>query len=208
MFEYPWAYTQLVSRLQRGTIVEVGGSLSGLQFVLAKRGFDMINVDPGLQARGKGWFVTPESHEYLGRVFGAPVRLMPVTLDQAPLADESVDALLSISTLEHFVPQDLSLAARTISRILKPNGWAILTIDLFLDVAPFAAATTNKWGTNIDVKAFLDEAGLQLVEGDRHQLHGYPEFSPDEISRRRADFIAGTYPALAQCVVARKIATT
>ena len=133
-YEYPWAYAQIVSRLQQGTIVEVGGGLSGFQYVLSKRGFRVINVDPGLQARGKGWDVTPESHAYFGKIFGAPVQLMPVTIDQAPLPDESVDAVLSISTLEHFVPQDLSLAARTIARVLKPNGWVILTIDLFLEI--------------------------------------------------------------------------
>lgn len=207
-YEYPWAYAQIVSRLQQGTIVEVGGGLSGFQYVLSKRGFRVINVDPGLQARGKGWDVTPESHAYIGKIFGAPVQLMPVTIDQAPLPDESVDAVLSISTLEHFVPQDLSLAARTIARVLKPNGWVILTIDLFLDIIPFTNTRTNVWGTNIDIKAFLDEAGLQLVEGQPRQLHGFPEFDPTEILRRRADFIAGSYPALAQCLVARKPSTS
>ena len=82
------------------------------------------------------------------------------------------------------------------------------SIDLFLDIIPFTNTRTNVWGTNIDIKAFLDEAGLQLVEGQPRQLHGFPEFDPAEILGRRADFIAGSYPALAQCLVARKPSTS
>src|SRR5579862_5521991 len=113
VFEYPWAYTAIANhRAARGgralTIVELGGSLAGLQWVLAREGHRVINVDPGLEARGVGWDVNAERHRALSRTFDAPVELVPKTLAAAGLADASADALLAISTIEHFAPADLA----------------------------------------------------------------------------------------------------
>ena len=44
-YEYPWAYSQ-VADLGPSRILEIGGALPGLQFVLAKDGHDVHNVDP------------------------------------------------------------------------------------------------------------------------------------------------------------------
>ena len=93
--------------------------------------------------------------------------------------------------------------AREIRRILRPHGCVVLTIDLFLDVAPFTEATRNTWGTNINVAAFLGQAGLELEEGNPAELCGFPQFDPDVVLRRRTSYLQGSYPALVQCVVAR-----
>src|SRR3954451_17219804 len=56
-FEFPWAYEQITSLGAGLTVLEIGGGMSGLQFVLARDGHRVINVDPGLKARGRGWEV-------------------------------------------------------------------------------------------------------------------------------------------------------
>ena len=203
-FEYPWAHAQIRSRITAGTIVEVGGGMSGFQFVLAREGYDVINVDPGMAAKGKGWEVTAESHQYVARIFRSPARLIPTTLDQAALPDTSADVILSISTLEHLIDEDLTAAAGEIRRTLKPGGFLILTVDLFLDLQPFTATPRNKWGTNIDVRRFLSAAGVELIEGDRRQILGFPEFDSDAILRNRNTFLMGETSAV-QCLVARPV---
>src|SRR5579872_1790599 len=105
VFEYPWAYAAIADhRAARGgrglTIVELGGSLAGLQWVLAREGHRMINVDPGLDARGVGWDVNAARHRALSRAFGGPVELLPKTLAQAGLGDGIADVLMAISTIE------------------------------------------------------------------------------------------------------------
>src|SRR4051812_40459267 len=70
-FEFPWAYEHVMG-LGRGlTVLEIGGGMSGLQFVLAREGQHVINVDPGLQARGRGWQVSADFHRRLQEVFKA-----------------------------------------------------------------------------------------------------------------------------------------
>jgi SAM-dependent methyltransferase len=202
-FEYPWAYDQLRRLPRRSVLVEVGGGLSGFQFVLARDGYDVTNVDPGMAAKGRGWAVTPGKHKILSYLFRGPAKLIPSVLEDAEIPARSVDGIVSISTLEHLTPADLENAAKSIERILKPNGVVVLTVDLFLDVFPFTPHQKNQWGTNIDIRSFLDRAGLKLTIGDRHQLFGFPEFDPGAILERRHEFLSGgNSVAFAQCLVA------
>jgi SAM-dependent methyltransferase len=206
-YEYPWAYYRIATHwAARGgrplDIVEIGGSLAGLQWVLSREGHRVTNIDPGLEARGTGWEVSAERHRALSRTFGAPVKLVPTTLAQARLPDHSADVLLSVSTIEHFATEDLADFAAHAARVLRPDGIVVLTIDLFLNVAPFSAATSNRYGTNVDVRALLERAGLTLRDGARDELYGFPEFRRELILERLADYTIGSYPALAQCLVA------
>jgi hypothetical protein len=80
----------------------------------------------------------------------------------------------------------------------------VLTIDLLLDVHPFALVDRNQYGTNIDVRALLSNAGLALHEGQPDQLCGFPGFSAPGVLEHLSEYLIGVpYPALAQCVVAR-----
>jgi methyltransferase family protein len=209
-FEYPWAHATIAAhRAARGgralTIVELGGSLAGLQWVLAREGHRVRNVDPGLAARGVGWDVNAERHRALSRTFDAPVELIPATLATAGIPDASADVLLAISTIEHFAQSDLNEFAGHAARILRSDGIAVLTIDLFLDLAPFSAVTSHGYGTNVDVHRLLNDAGLVLQRGDRAQLYGFPEFSAQGVLGALSQYLVGQpYPALAQCVVARR----
>jgi 2-polyprenyl-3-methyl-5-hydroxy-6-metoxy-1,4-benzoquinol methylase len=208
-YEYPWAYSRVAAhRAALGgrplDVVEIGGSLAGLQWVLAREGHRVTNVDPGLDARGTGWEVSAERHRALSRTFRAPVTLVPKTLAEAALPDRSVDVLLSVSTIEHFAPADLAEFETHAARVLRPDGIVVLTIDLFLNLAPFCAATSNQYGTNVDVYALLERAGLSLREGVRPELYGFPEFTAGGILERLAEYTIGGYPALAQCLVASR----
>jgi SAM-dependent methyltransferase len=198
-FEYPFAYYEIESHGCALTVVEVGGALSGLQFVLAASGHRVTNIDPGLKHAAAA-----QVHQRLCRAFRSPVRLLPTTLDQAGIADASVDALLAISVIEHLAEDDLRSLGREVGRILKPTGVAVLTIDLFLDLKPFCRRETNQWGRNIDVARFLREARLELVRGEPHELFGFPEFDAEQVIAKLGSYMIGTYPALAQCAVARR----
>src|SRR5262245_57660961 len=96
-FEYPWAYHELARLGPKRTVVEVGGSVGGLQYVLAAEGHTVINVDPGLAAAGRGWELNPEVHAWLGRCFGAAVTLVPRPIQDSGLADGLADAVLCVS---------------------------------------------------------------------------------------------------------------
>src|SRR5207302_1299361 len=98
-FEYPWTYAVLNGLRPNLTIVEIGGGLSGMQFVLAAAGHRVINVDPGARD-GSTWGFDPKAHAYLCRLFAAPVRLVPEALSDAGLPDRSADVVMSISVLE------------------------------------------------------------------------------------------------------------
>lgn len=202
-FEYPWVYHQVRARGRGLRVAEIGGGLSGLQFVLAAEGDHVANVDPGLKARGKGWALSADTHKWLSRVFRAPVELLEGTIDTVSIPERSLDVLLSISALEHFAPADLAAFAARAGRLLKSTGVAILTIDLFLDLIPFSRKPANEFGVNVDVRQLLLDAGLTLVDGNPRELYGFPEFDPQYVLEHLPTYLLGSgYPALAQCIVA------
>jgi SAM-dependent methyltransferase len=205
--EYPWAYH--ATALDRGMrIVEVGGGLSGFQFTLSRAGCSVVNVDPGGEDQ-EYWQLTrrldSDTMARLNRVFDTDVELRGVTLDQAGIADESVDRVFSISTIEHIPEAELPSVAEEIGRILKPDGRCVLTIDLFLDLQPFTTRAENRYGRNADVRAFVAASGLRLLEGDPRELLGFDEFDADQIMRNLGDYFIGSgYPVCAQALVLEK----
>ncbi len=203
IYEFPWAF--FAAPLERGMhAVEIGGSLSGFQFVLAMSVAKVTNVDPGESASGVGWPCTPASIGRLNRAFGTDVQLENCTLEAAHLADASVDRVYSISTIEHIPDHELPGLADDIRRILKPGGLVVLTIDLFLDIAPFTHRTENRFGWNIDVRAFVERLGLEMIVGDERELNGYPSFDPEYVLSELSELLYGSYPACAQLLVLRK----
>lgn len=204
LFEYPWAYNQISALARPLRIVELGAGLSGLQFVLAREGHRVVNVDPGLAAAGVGFELDPQVHRKLCRVFRSPVDLVSTTIERAGIPDRSVDVLLSVSALEHFAVEDLEELTIQARRILKPQGVVILTVDLFLDLHPFSDARSNVYGQNVDLCDLLERASLDLRTGNREELLGFPEFNPRRILARLSTYhVATGYPVLAQCLVAQ-----
>jgi 2-polyprenyl-3-methyl-5-hydroxy-6-metoxy-1,4-benzoquinol methylase len=199
-YEYPWAYHQLAN-LSASRILEIGGALSGLQFVLAKHGHEVHNVDPFLDY-GKGKYdIDPvQEHAVLNRTFGTDVTLHRSTLLEANLADK-FSAAVCISTLEHLPHESIQATLTAVRSLLRPGGLVVLTVDLFLNLRPFCSRTTNVWGSNASVAWIEELLGYPMVAGDKTELYGYQEFSTDRILSRLDEFAIGSgYPQLAQLV--------
>ena len=206
-FEYPWAY--YATPLHPGsTAVDVGASLSGLQFILAKAGLAVVNVDPG-ESAVMGWPLDSASFVALNRAFHTSVRLQPCFLEDAGIASNSVDRVFCISTLEHVPDDSIAGILHEVRRILRPGGLFVLTVDLFLDLAPFTDRKTNESGHNVDIAWLVKTSGLELVQGDPAELFGYPEFDPRQILAGLSQYLYGTrVPALAQTLVLEKARTS
>ena len=204
IFEYPWVHEQIGPKPGLN-IVEIGGGLAGFQFVLQKLGHKYTNVDPGMAARGKGWSVDEAKMHKLNQKFGTDVKLKNCFIEEAELPDQSVDRVLSISTIEHIPKDDVSTILEHVKRILKPGGLFIMTVDLFLDLIPFTAKSTNTYGSNIDMKWLIESSGLNLVEGDKQELFGHEEFNPSAIESKKSKYLVGNgYPVMVQAVVLEK----
>src|SRR3989344_1532330 len=69
-FEYPWAFYAV--KLKKGmNILDFGGGLSGLQFVLYKCGVKAHNVDPGI--KNPKWAVNEKMINKLNKKFDTKV---------------------------------------------------------------------------------------------------------------------------------------
>lgn len=201
--EYPWAFyaTPLSPGLR---VLEIGGGLSGFQFVLDREGLDVTNVDPGEAASGLGWPCDQAHVDRLNRAFRTSVVLRNTTLDAAGIPDASVDRVFSISAIEHIPAEEHPLLGSEIRRVLKPGGYVVLTIDLFFDLAPFTDVEHNEWGRNIDVRQLVDHIGLEVVTGDPSELCGYPAFDPRRVLALLPNLYYGRgYPVCPQLLVLR-----
>ncbi|MDH3424250.1 MAG: class I SAM-dependent methyltransferase, partial [Gemmatimonadota bacterium] len=97
---------------------------------------------------------------------------------RAPLASDSVDAALCTHTLEHI--EDDRMALRELHRVLKPGGWAIVSVPLDLDAPTYEDSSVTdpddrerEFGERghvrlygLDIEDRLNEAGFS-VELDR-----------------------------------------
>jgi hypothetical protein len=199
-YEYPWAYHQLTG-LAPSRILEIGGALSGLQFVLAKHGHEVHNVDPFLDYGRGDYDIDPVAeHAALNRAFGTRVVLHRATLPEAGLVGP-FSAAVCVSTLEHLPPEAIRATLEAVTSLLRPGGLVVLTIDLFLNLTPFCSRTSNVWGANMSVAWIEELLGYPMLAGDRAELYGYKEFCSDHILSRLEEFAIGaSYPQLAQLV--------
>lgn len=210
-FEFPWVYEQIAAAGGPRDVLEIGGGVAGLQYVLAAEGHRVTNVDPGVTPpeavrTGTDFSIDAGWHERLSKVFDAPVTLISKTIATAGLPDDSFDVVLSVSAVEHFTDESFEELYAHLARVLRPSGLAVFTADLFLDLEPFTTRTSNRFGRNVDVSNLLERCGLELVTGRRDQLYGFPEFDAGAIQRELADFLIGeTYPVMSQCFTARPV---
>ena len=208
-FEYPWAYyaTPLARSIKA---VDLGGGLSGFPFVLSKEGLDVTIVDP--------FYQYGPTDDYAGAMpaglvaemnaaFRTNVQLRQATIEDAKLESSSVDRVYCISALEHFPEESRTSVARELQRVLKVGGMFVATIDLFLNTEPFTTRKQNEFGTNMSVRKFVEEAGLELVYGEPRELTGYSSFDPDAVQSRLEEFfLRSVYPVLTQTVGLQKLA--
>jgi SAM-dependent methyltransferase len=202
-FEYPWA-VQAASLAPGMEVLEVGGGLSGFQFVLDAMGVRVTNVDPGLEASGVGWPCDERSMARLNRLFRARVDLRNTTIERAGLETRRFDRAFCISVIEHLPEPDVVQVLRHVREGLAPGGLFVLTVDLFLDLVPFTSRETNRFGRNADVRALVEASALELAVGDPAELYGYEAFDPERIQSQLGEYLIGSYPSLAQCLVLRR----
>jgi len=202
-FEYPWTF-ETVKPTPGLKVLEIGGSLSGLQFALNLAGCEVVNVDPGDEFFTGLWPATTANIERLNQIFGTSVTLKPCYLADAAFPDSSFDRVVSVSVCEHVPEAPLAEMLAEIRRVLKPGGLLILTVDLFLNVHPFESAQTNEYGQNVSIKWMADVSGFELVHGNRAELYGYPEFDWRAIAANRSQYLVGKYPSMVQTIVMRK----
>jgi 2-polyprenyl-3-methyl-5-hydroxy-6-metoxy-1,4-benzoquinol methylase len=210
-FEYPWAFFNIAPEPGR-RVLDVGGGLSGLQFVLAQSGCHVTNVDPEAKHDDRVWsrhqtFGVPLStdlHQRMVDVFEAPVTLIPERVQDADLAAGSFDRVVCLSVIEHVSPDESLAMMKSIADLLAPGGTCLLTIDLFLDVKPFGVLARNTWGTNIDVHRLVSSVDLELTDGDPAELFGFEQFDFDRTVSLIPQLLVGTFSALTQALILTK----
>lgn len=206
-FEYPWAFHAVDVGPGR-RILEVGGGLSGLQFVLALSGAEVVNVDPLVPYGGDDNHCGEDVvafHRRLNRVLKTAVSLAPTTIDKADIQSSSMDTVYCISTIEHLEQAAILSILDNVNRVLVPGGHLVVTVDLFLNLEPFTDRARNEWGTNISVAWLLEKSGLELAVGEPAELMGFSDFDPRRVLMHLERFAIGTgYPQLAQVAVFEK----
>ncbi len=185
------------------SVLEVGGGLAGFQFVLDQSGCKVLNIDPGMPS--EGWPCNQESMQKLNRRFKTNVELRNTTIENAGLADNHFDRVFCLSVIEHLTDVSALSIMQHVHATLKPGGLFLLTADLCLNAAPFCSRPANEFGMNQNLRKLIDEKLWQMEVGERNCLHGFPEFNPDFILCNLEKFLVGSYPALAQCMVLKKI---
>ncbi|MFE7741774.1 class I SAM-dependent methyltransferase [Nocardia sp. NPDC057455] len=205
--EYPWAFHARL--VQPGlNVVEVGGALSGFQFVLARCGASVLNVDPFLP------FGAPETpiadpvaaHRQMNQWFGTQVGLHVGTLRDARIAADSVDLVYCLSTIEHLTLDEIVAVLTEVRRILRPGGAFVVSVDLFLNLEPFTLRCRNEWGTNVSVRWLVEQSGLTLCHGVPAELVGFEDFDAQAVlSNLERYAINNSYPQLAQMFVLNRI---
>ena len=122
-YEYPWAFHE-IDRLGPSRILEVGGALSGLQFVLAKSGYEVHNVDPFFDyGEGEAGYddVDPiAEHAALNRSFGTDVTLHRTTLPAANVTGTVRRRFVHIWTIEHLSEPDVVATLAAAKEPLAP----------------------------------------------------------------------------------------
>jgi len=208
-FEYPWAY--FAAEVAPGMrVLEIGGGTSGLQFVLALEGCEVVNADPGDMDYGwpmplPSWQSNTTVHRRLNDAFGTDILLVPKRLQEAGLRPGSFDRILCLSVIEHLSPEESAALLAQAAELLRPRGRLIVTIDLFFDLIPFGVLTRNGYGTNVDVGALVRGLGLSLVHGDPRELLGFTEFDRDRIVGLVPElFMSPSYPCVSQTLVLLK----
>ena len=154
-----WVLKELALK-KNSTVLAAGAGLGLLQFILADKGYQVVSVD--VNQRKKPDFINNICHvEYMGTESDIPhlywdrnerkkddivlkkeenysnlpmIVFYHSNLDNMKmLEDNSIDAMVSISALEHNSPEKLKPILSELSRVLKSKGKMYLTISTALE---------------------------------------------------------------------------
>ena len=90
--------------------------------------------------------------------------------DMSPVGDASVDAVFSSHNLEHLYPHEVPVALAEFRRVLKPDGYALITLPDLQEVARLVASD------GLSATAYMSALGpiepLDILFGHRGALAG------------------------------------
>jgi len=122
VWEYPWLWFAGLDR-HAGPgcrVIDVGGGLSPLPWLLALRGARVTLVETDLQWQ-PAWMALRDR-------LGVDLDWIITADERIPLADRSADLVTSLSVLEH--QPDPARAVAEAARVLKPGGMFALSFDV------------------------------------------------------------------------------
>jgi len=134
-----------------------------------------LSVDAGLKI---GFDINPETvSRAAGRQSDHACRFLNADVRRMPLADESVDVVLSNSTLDHFdTEREIEQSLRELTRVLKPGGIMLVTLDNPRNPLFFLLRASLPWtgvpfrlGKTLSLRKLLrvlDRAGLEVQSTD------------------------------------------
>lgn len=88
--------------------------------------------------------------------FEIPLHKLPVQ-DMSPLADQTFDVTLCISTIEHLAAEDWAAGWRELRRVTRIGGYVMVTTDYFRDVDAWNASPFRSIQHQPVTQAFLED---------------------------------------------------
>lgn len=127
LWEYPFAI--LTADLEPGMkVADIGCGMTAFTIYLKEHSrCDIVGIDPDVFESGTKYYAHGVSQEFIKRT---GLKIVRGEFDQIPLPDDSQDRVFCISVMEHVPPDVRRRGMQEISRILKPGGKAILTVDV------------------------------------------------------------------------------
>ncbi|QQD76852.1 class I SAM-dependent methyltransferase [Curtobacterium sp. YC1] len=153
---------------RRGPLLDAGCGPGHWAASLARQGHRVTGID-----------AVPEFVEHARRTYGSEdVDFRVGSLDALPIADGSVDGVLSWYSVIHHDPARIGVPLAEFRRVLCPGGGLLLGFFEGPAVEAFdhAVVTANRWPV-ASLAALLDEAGFEVVDtvtrtAPEHRPHG------------------------------------
>lgn len=148
-------------------IVELGGGMSPIQFILANAGCDVTNLDVGEVSwfecvgkyyKGASTSFVEESNKHLNNhrfIFGNAIGSIHA------LPDNSADAIIDVCSMHIFLGDGTNGLVDEIFRVLKPGGYLISVGDI---ANPYIGGTDEEFKHPSEIQRILTKnSGLQLL---------------------------------------------
>ncbi|MCA5924321.1 class I SAM-dependent methyltransferase [Curtobacterium oceanosedimentum] len=153
---------------RRGPSLDAGCGPGHWAASLARQGHRVTGID-----------AVPEFVEHARRTYGSEdVDFRVGSLDALPIADGSVDGVLSWYSVIHHDPARIGVPLAEFRRVLSPGGGLLLGFFEGPAVEAFdhAVVTAHRWPV-ASLAALLDEAGFEVVDtvtrtAPEHRPHG------------------------------------
>lgn len=171
-YQYDFGPFAAVLAEWRGRVLDIGGGNGLVRHVLPPA-CEYISIDPGVAWLGAAWNEVADAFPCLRE----PLAFVRGVGEQLPVADASIDGVLSFWSLNHTA--EPARVVGEIARVLRPGGRALVVLD---DVEP-------RWG-DIARGAYGDERyrtrRALAWQKLRAQVAGWPR-QPDHLPIAEAD---------------------